>query len=382
MNIAIDARVLGKGITGTGRYLVFFLDKIDLDKRNNQLFLIINSDNFLSKYSADKDFIYIKAPNMKKLDKIFSPIWLNIFLPRLLNRYKIDLYFTCNILLPIKKIKNVKTVAIVHDVIHRADKSFYPFFYRLYLNFFLPQTLKNADKIITVSNYSKEDIVKFYKVEKEKIEVVYSSADKKFQPKTYSDDEIKRFSSKLNLPERFILYVGVLEKRKNIVGLVEIALMLKNKGYNIPLVLVGKKGFGFDQIENLIAKHNDVIIHFSFVDDDDLLFLYNNALVFVFPSFYEGFGLPPVEAMQCGLPVITSNTSSLPEVVGDGGILKSPNDIEGFVNTIIKFYEDKNYYKSMRLKALEQSKKFSSEKSTKEIVKVFEELLFHKNGTV
>ena len=169
------------------------------------------------------------------------------------------------------------------------------------------------------------------------------------------------------MPEEFILYVGRIEKRKNIEGIFKIAALLPEKKF----ILVGEGGYSGSKELLKKIKEQKNINHLKFVDDEDLPHIYNLAKIFLFPSFYEGFGLPVLEAMKSGLPVLTSNTSSLPEVVGEGGIMHDPNDYQEFVKDIRKLFEDEKFYQEMKKRAISVAGKFNCKKSTEELVEVF-----------
>ncbi len=371
MKIAIDARVLNKGITGTGRYLMNILEGLKTISSNHDYYLLTSNTQLF----RNTIFRTIPIKKHKYFDKIYSPFWLNVILPRLLKELNIDVYFTTNILVPIVKLSGIKKFSVVHDVIHKVHKEYYPLSYRAYLNLFLPISLRKSDRIITVSEYSKSDIIRYYNISQERISVVPANAATNLKPLTEKNIISKnKILEKYGLTEKFILFVGNIERRKNITALIKIVEQLNKKGVNIPLVLAGRPGFGFNDYKRIIGESHSYVRYLAFVDDKDLAFLYNSAFVFVFPSFYEGFGIPPLEAMQCGVPVLASNTSSLPEVLGDGAVLIAPNDIDGFVNEIVKLNSDSNYYNRLRKRGLERSKFFSIENSTKALIKIFDEM--------
>jgi glycosyltransferase involved in cell wall biosynthesis len=226
--------------------------------------------------------------------------------------------------------------------------------------------------IVTISESSKRDIIRFYNVPEEKIKVIYEAAEDDFQPRNLSEFEKIKLREKYNLPEKFILYIGVLEERKNIEGIIKIADLIEEKT-KVPILLFGRIGHRGNQYLKEIKKRKN-IQYKGFVDNKDLPYIYNLATIFLFPSFYEGFGLPVLEAMQSGVPVLTSNTSSLPEIVGEAGLMHEPRDYENFAKDIIKLLEDKNFYDKMKNKGLEQAKKFSWEKTTKELVNLFNQI--------
>lgn len=369
MKIGIDARVLDRKVTGTSRYLLNLLGEIPAYDSDNEYFLFGTRQHELN----DGFYKSISISESKIPFKMYSPFWLNRDIPKLVEKFGIDLLFSPNVIVPLVDLGKCKTVSVVHDVIFKVYKEYYPFFYRQYLSFFLPLSLKRSEKVVTVSELSKNDIIKYYNIPSEKIEVIYNTASSRFCPRSLNDMERNRILSKYSLPEKFLLYVGVVEKRKNVSGLIEVMDDLEKKGSKIKLVVIGKPGYKSDTILEEIVKRGNTIRYFPYLEDDDLAFVYNLAFAFIFPSFYEGFGIPPLEAMQSAIPVLSSNTPALVEVVGDGGLIHDPDDYAGFSDDILKLETDEKFYLHMKSKALEQSKKFSIKETTKKLVGIFNE---------
>jgi len=238
----------------------------------------------------------------------------------------------------------------------------------------LPRVLYSVDKIITISECTKKDIVKFYKIPEDKIKVILLAPDPIYQP--LSHDIIAPILSKYGVCAPYILYVGSLEPRKNIQTLIQGFANIKKRGLNHKLIIVGNKKWEYSKLIRIVAEsglHNDVIFT-GYLPDEDLPALYNGADLFVYPSLYEGFGLPPLEAMACGTPVITSNTSSLPEVVGNAGIKVDPQDVDQLSDAIYHVLTDENLRLSLIEKGLERSKQFSWERTATETWKVYDEV--------
>jgi len=370
MRIGIDARLLEREMTGIGRFLIGFLDSVPKLDTENEYFLF--SFGNLENYKK-RGFKIIQTRRNKLIpSKIYSPIWLNFILPHYIGKNNIDLFFFPSAITPQVNLK-CKTIILLCDVFHKVNEKYHPFLYRKYLDLFLNSSIKKSDLILTISQNSKKDIINFYNVPEEKIKVIYLAADGKFRPRLLSINQRNSLIRKYNLPQKFILYVGIIDFRKNIDAIIEVADILVNrKKKDIYFILVPGLG-GRD--EPFIKKSQKIkkghIIFLNNVERKDIPIMYNLADIFFFPSLYEGFGLSPLEAMQSGLPVITSNTSSLPEVVGKAGIMREPNDYEGFSSDIIKLLEDKKFYNKVKKQGLKQAKKFSWQKTTEEIVKLF-----------
>jgi glycosyltransferase involved in cell wall biosynthesis len=369
MNIGIDARLLERKITGIGRYLILLLNKLpEIDNTNRYFLFTYETLDF------HKEF-YSNVPTVSSIipQKIFSPIWNNLILPYFLKKKQIDLFFSVNQIIPLVKVKNCKYISVVHDVIYKADKNFLPFIYRKYLQIFAYFSVRSSDLIITVSQYSKQDILKNYKIDENKIKVVYSATDKEFSSMNLNDEEKNKIKLSLKLPEYIVLYVGMIENRKNILGILKIADEVFKTRPEILFLLIGKIGYGGENILKEVSKRTNVR-YLKNIDDASLKKIYNVSSVFLFPSLYEGFGFPPLEAMQSGLPVLSSNNTSLKEIVGGGGILHEANDIYGFSKDIIELINDDSFYTEMRSEGFEQAKKFSIEKTASEFVEVFDSL--------
>ncbi len=371
MNIGIDARILERKMTGIGRFLNSLLKELpNVDKENK--YFLFSYDNLRIK----EDFYTNISTGKSSLhQKLFAPIWINFIIPKVLKQNKIDLFFSVNQLTPLWKLSNTKYILVLHDVIYKVDKTYHPFIYRKYLQCFTYFSIKKCDLIITVSNYSKQDILKHYSVSEQKIKVVYPAAENDFYHLNLSDREKAKVLNAYGAPDHIILYIGVIENRKNIIGIIKIADEVYTRNKKIKFLLIGRIGYGGEKILKEVLKRKN-LIHIEYVDDDQLKKLYNVSTIFLFPSFYEGFGFPPLEAMQSGLPVLASNTTSLKEVIKSGGILHDPNDYKSFTDDIFKLIEDKEFYTLQKNKGIEQAREFNIEKTARELVNVYNSLKY------
>lgn len=309
---------------------------------------------------------YILTPKNKwqRVKKLF---WTNIYLPIKLKLRGISVYHNPdNVGLPF--IKTCKFIVTIHDIVpYIFPKEYYP----SQVNFMkyrtkLLNTVKKADIILTDSIYSKNDLVKYLGVNENKIKVIYLGVDENI--KRTSDEEIINTKKKLNIENKYILGIGGNEFRKNGVALVKAFNEAKSQGYlkDHKLVIIGKNVNGAKEI----SENNDIILT-GRVSENELLALYSGADVFVYPSLYEGFGLPPLEAMACGTAVITSNTTSIPEVVGDAAILVDPNETEEIKEAICKVLENASLKAELIEKGKERVKQFKWDKTVEEVEQIY-----------
>jgi len=301
-----------------------------------------------------------------------------IFLPFSIENLKIDIFHGVDhIGIPfLYKSKTCKYVVTIHDLITRIYPRTFTVKQRLIQNTLLPHILRKADRIIADSHSTKNDIIEFYPRHADKIRVVYEGVETQFFPR--SSQEIERVLNKYNIDFKYFFFLGTIEPRKNIARLVEAFIQLKQEGdVEQRLVITGRKGWLYKEILEKINKSHfsQDIIFTDFVDDEDLPFLYSGAEIFLYPSLYEGFGLPVLEAMACGTPVITSNLSSLPEVAGDAGILIDPMNAEEIVQAMDKLSRDRKLGEELQKKGLERAKLFSWERVAKETLKLYQEII-------
>jgi glycosyltransferase involved in cell wall biosynthesis len=368
MNIGIISERLNRPLTGVGIYTQHLIKEISLIYPKDKIYLIDYRDYEMFK-NLNKIII---VPWIKYLPQksYFWHLYLQFKLRK--NNLDLDLIHSPENATLFVKLKNQKKIVTVHDIRQHVFPKFNKATTLSYL--FLPRTLKTTDKIITVSNSTKKDLIHYFNVPEEKIKVILLAADEKFQP--LNDEETKEVKQKYHLNFPFILYLGGLAAHKNISTLIKAFYTLKKKKFQHKLVITGKKRWKYNEIFETIDKLNlqkDVIFT-GYVPDEDLPALYNAADLFVYPSLYEGFGLPPLEAMVCGTPVITSNTSSLPEVVGDAGIMVDPYDVDGLADAMYDVLTNDGLREEMIKKGLERTKRFSWEKCARETLKVYEEV--------
>ncbi|GAB5494626.1 MAG: glycosyltransferase family 1 protein [Phototrophicaceae bacterium] len=249
---------------------------------------------------------------------------------------------------------------------------------RLYLKTLTALTCKRAKRIIAISESTKQDIVDLLGISADKVDVTPLAYDSNLL-KPLPKSAIENFKIKQGLPERFWLYLGTIEPRKNLVTLIEAYARLP-QSERLPLVLAGGKGWLTEPIFEAIERHNlsDSIHLPGFIPTDDLALWYNSAELFIFPSVFEGFGLPVLEAMACGTPIMTTNVSSLPEVAQDAGMSLAPDDITAWVEALQKAYHDRDWREQASQRGLEIAQTFTWEETARLTVASYRRALQEK----
>lgn len=375
MKIAIDISQIPYQ-TGVSVYTQNLVENLlKIDKKNEYLLFAtsLRRVSYLKKFQ--KKFLETKNVTFKILpfpisffEVIFNKLRI-IPVEKLIG--EVDLLHSSDWIEPKVSSPSTKKVTTVHDMVPYLFPATLP-----------KRVLKNqkkrlaivkneSDIIICVSNTTKEDVEKFLEVPSEKIKVIYSAAAESFKPQ--NEQRIGEVLQKYKIKPPFILSVGTQEPRKNIPKLVDAFQKINRENPSASLVLTGKYGWGatIDPVPNMIQT--------GFISENDLISLYSACRVFVYPSLYEGFGLPVLEAMACGAPVITSNNSSLLEIAKDAAILVDPRSEGQLINSInmVLNLDEENYQKMVKA-SLERAKTFSWEKTAKETLEVYKELLNQK----
>ena len=238
------------------------------------------------------------------------------------------------------------------------------------------RAVRRADHILTDSNWTRQDVINTLGVPPEQVTTVYLATNPVYRPIT-DRQEIRRALTGYGLPPDFIIFVGTLEPRKNVPTLLKAFYRLCERGYDLHLALVGRKGWLYEEILTTLTelKLGDRVHLLENVPNEDLARLYNGAKCLVLPSHYEGFGLPPLEAMACGTPVVVSNRASLPEIVGDAGLLVDPDDIEALSEAIIRAVDDSALRSTLRQRGLQRAAEFSWTRAAEETLAVYQAVL-------
>lgn len=315
-----------------------------------------------------------------EIKKYGSPVVINenftrhFMLPHRMDQDRLDLAHFPDHILPLWPLK-AKKVITVHDLAFKKYPQFYNMSKRWHKTWLTPGSIKKADKIIAVSSATKGDLIDLFGTPEEKIKVIHNGIASIFKLLNLSNMEKEQKKKKYGF-KRLILFVGTIEPRKNLKTLIEAFDSFVENEPDLGLIVCGKKGWLCDGILNEISDHK-MIRYLDYVPTQELVELYNLAEIFVYPSFYEGFGFPPLEAMACGTPVITSNTSSLPEVTGDAALLVDPADSRQIAEGITRLLNDKILRDDLIQKGLRRVKTFSWKKTAEETWKLYQEVIKH-----
>lgn len=372
MKIGIDARAakLYRG-TGIGTYtyqLINCLNKIDTVND----YLLFMPDNSNIDISFSKKF---KINNIN--EKISSNFWDQVNVPNILNNKNIQLYHVPQngVGIPLDKI--CPFVITLHDVIPYKMPETVSDRYLHIFNEELPSIVSLCDGIITVSNFSKDDIAKAFNFPANKIYVTYLAAENIYKPlnKKISKEIIK---NNYGITGDFILYVGGFSPRKNIIGLLQaFEKLLSKTKKDLKLVIAGTKGKSYENYKSCAEKlhiENKVIFP-GFIPVNYMPYLYNSAELFVYLSLYEGFGLPPIEAMACGIPVVASNVTSLPEILKDCTLLVNPKDEDKISNTLYRGLTDNKLRRELIYKGLSINQKLTWENTAASTLTAYKKII-------
>lgn len=366
MKIAIDIRDAGPQRTGKGWYTYNIVEQIlRLDKKNEYI-LYSNREKNPFPDAKNASFKCIQSkPHRWHFDVLKD-----------LRTSPVDLFFApTSYIIPTFAPKNLKVIITVHDLVAFLFPSTHKTKAILIERLTLKKALKKASNVFVVSDNTKIDLLKKFKYSEDKI-VFTPCAPADFFREQIPDEELQKLKKQMKLPENFILAVGTLEPRKNFSTLIKGFVMIKKWHPEFKLVIVGKKGWKFEKIEETIKQYKleDDVIFPGYVSGEDLHKLYKLAKVFVFPSLYEGFGIPPLEAMASGCPVVSSNTASLPEVVGDAGLLIEPTNAYKLADNISSLLKNESVRKMMIERGYKQVEKFKWSLSAKTAIEAFNEL--------
>ncbi len=374
MQIGIDLRCLmHKNYSGVAEYTYNLLDNLFQIDSQNQYKLFYNSNHDVSINLPNFDYGNVEFIGFKYPNKFLNFSFKFFNYPKIdLLLKNIDIFFipNLNFLALSKKCKKMITV---HDLSFELFPDFFSKKRIFWHKFIKPKKIiSNCEKIIAVSENTKNDLINLYQLTDNKIKIIYSGIDQQIYKKLDNNlPNFQKIKNKYKLPENFILYLGTIEPRKNIEGIIEAFNLLKtrnNKLANLNLVIAGNKGWNYDKVFQLAKNSNfsKQIKFTGYIDRKDKPYLYNLAQIFIFPSFYEGFGLPVLEAQACGTPVIASANSSFPEILKNSAFLVKPDNLSEISQAILQILNNQKLKENLINQGLKNSQRFTWQKTAQQ----------------
>jgi len=349
MNIIINARFLTQNITGVQRFAIEISKQ--LKKRLGDNVQFVTPKNIVHNELA-------KELNVKVIGDNIGHLWEQLDLPKYLKSIGSPLNLNLANTAPLFYKNKLVTV---HDVAYERFPQTFDWKFRVFYKLLIPSIIKTSRHTLTVSEFSKNEINDLYGTNLENISVVYNAVNEIFKPK------------RIEINQKYILAVSSLNYQKNFHSLVKAFNHIDDKSAKLYIVGGINKNFASIELLSEIEKNTNIVFK-GRVDDDELIELYSNAICFVYPSLYEGFGIPPLEAQACGCPVVCSNSASLPEVCRDSVIYFNPFDIEDIKEKIEFVMYNENIQNELRNKGFENVKRFSWEESAKKIIEIIERI--------
>lgn len=366
MRVGIDARVLFGPHTGDRTYLLNLLRQFAQMELPHEFVLF--SDRW-----GEVPFDLPKNFKPALLPKLSRWLYTGVLLPRASSTFQADLLHV-QYIAPL--FAPCPIVTTVHDVHWRRFPETFPTKDRWLMEIFLPLTFYRASAVITDSFASQRDLVQFFRVPPSKVHVVYLAAEERFFVQL-SENERRKVLERYGLTEGYVLFVGVLQPRKNLERLLHAFALLRPKIECHPLVIVGKLGWKTQRLLQLVKelKLSDCVKFTGYVTDEDLPAIYQGAKVFAYPALWEGFGLPVLEAMASGIPVLTSDTSSLSEIAEGAAMLVDPLSVRSIFEGLYQLLVDEKLRDELRQKGLERARQFSWRKTAQETLQIYEKAI-------
>lgn len=368
--IGIDAHMVGARETGNETYVLNLLQslpQVDADRRFEYKVITLDPNEALKRLDNRTDFEFVQVKPAQSLIRI------PISMPLLAIRDRLALLHSTYVVPPFCP---CPTVVTVHDITFQLYPQYFRARVRLILSLLVPFSMRRADMVITVSNSAKQDIVTRYNIPEEKIVVTHEAAAPHFRV-LQDRNSLAEVKARYGIDKDFFLAVGNLQPRKNIRRLVEAYGHLPaSVRSRYQLVIVGQALWKHSDVYEAVAeRHMQPNVTFTgYVPDEDLVLLYNAATLFVYPSLYEGFGLPVLEAMASGTPVVTSCVSSLPEVAGEAAILVNPTDVNEIMSAMTAVVSNPDLARRLSEHGLRRAASFSWEQTARETLEVYKEI--------
>ncbi len=374
MKIMIDARSVDIKQSGVGNYVTHLIEglkSVDQGSKNTYALMVTTSQAKTLPLTFH-GFEVFPVPFTNESHFLGDP-WEFFVLPRLLRKKGVTLFHGPAFMAPPFQ-NGFRAIATIHDLVAFHHPQTIPSRYAFYMRFLIKLMIRKASAIITDTEFIRHEIIEAFHIDENKIQAVPIAVSELFRPINDQEriDQVKR---RYGIKKDYFLHVGNIEPRKNLSSLFEACKLIWDKiNKDFQLVVVGKKGWLYDDIFATLKKTGieEGVIFTGYVHEEDIPVLYSGARFFVFPSIYEGFGLPILEAMRCGTPVITSRVSSMPEVAGDAALYVDPFRIEDIAEKILTLAYDGSLQEALRQKGFAQASKFSWVETARKTLKVYE----------
>ncbi len=365
MRIAVNARLLLKGkLEGIGWFTYRTLERIVKNHPEHE---------FIFFFDRPYDESFVFAPNITPVvvgpqarHPILFYIWFEWRLPALLRKYKADLFLSADGFMSLST--KVPTCLVIHDLAFEHYPEHFIRSHKLYWRHYCPKFAKKAARIATVSTFSKNDIVQRYGIAPEKVDVVYNGAHDEYRPLSWEEREAVK--AKYADGCEYFFFAGALHPRKNIVNLLKAFIAFKKRQRsNMKLVIVGRFAWKYDEVMDMKEEmpFKEDVKWVGYMNVEELSQVTGGAYALVYPSLFEGFGIPILEALECDVPGVVSNTSSMPEVAGDAALLVDPTNVQDIAEKMQLIYKDEHLRAKLIAAAREQKKKFSWDKSAEKL---------------
>jgi glycosyltransferase involved in cell wall biosynthesis len=371
MKIAIDIRTVLPTRSGVGNYVLHLVENLLLEDRESAYFFLSRPENLFCLNSSH--------PRVRSLLTIFShenhpfgDLWEHFILPLRLKKKAIDVFHGPASLIPFRKV-GFRVVVTIHDLVAFLFPHTIPIKYGAYMRYILKHAVRQADKIISVSYHTRDDLIRILDVPPEKIVVIHEAPTPLFRP-IEKEEAQAQLRDRYGLTKKYLYHLGNIEPRKNLIVLLQaFAQVCREIKEDYALVLSGQPGWLTQSLQRFLQDYpqKDRILFTGYVPRSDLPLFMNGAELFVFPSLYEGFGLPVLEAMSCGTPVISSNCSSIPEIVEDAGLLIDPSDPRDLAEHIIYLLKNPEERERLSERGLQQAALFTWRETARKTLDVY-----------
>jgi glycosyltransferase involved in cell wall biosynthesis len=365
MRIAVNTRLLLKGrLEGIGWYTQQMLERIVRAHPEHE---------FIFFFDRPYDPSFVFAPNVTPVvvhpqarHAVLFYLWFEWSVPFLLKKYKADLFLSTDGLCSLST--KVPTCLVMHDLAFEHYPQHLKLSHRWYLQHFSPKFARKAKRVVTVSEYSKEDIAKRYRIKPERIDVTYNGANPAYRKLSWEEREAVK--AEYTQGHEYFVFAGALHPRKNVVALLQAFIKFKRRQRSpIKLVIVGRMAWKFEELVALreTMQFKEDVIWAGYMNVDQLSRVIGGAYALIYPSLFEGFGIPILEALKCGVPAVVSNTSSMPEVAGDAALLVDPTDVDDIAAKMGQIYKDEMLRNKLIAAAGPQSDKFDWDRSAEQL---------------